>query len=437
LWNHGSLEYDDHGGSFSEPASLSPAAILLLSLSLLEELALGSEPWVFIVLLPVIALTSHLSSYVGNTMATFCMQALGLDVSAINTVNFSNHTGYKQWKGEKTTPELISTLYEGLSQSSLLDFDVLLSGYIPSADALKQVVKIARDLKLKRETMNPGSFFWVLDPVMGDQGRLYVSEEMVKGYKKAVSGGMEGPDLVVPNGFELELISGVHLAGGGSDQDGGELERRPTGDNYEASLEKVREAIEVLHHRDNVRMVVATSVRIKGKQQDGVLCVVGSEKKSDGSARCFVVEVPVLDCYFSGTGDMFAGLMVARLREACNSAGTLRNRGWASDDQVAATELPLAKATVKVLSSMSAVLEKTMDARNTEMEKYNGSNRRASVDPQDAEKQRQEDVDERMRFLAETKAAEVRAVRNAGDLISPKVRFEAKALMMQVSAGVR
>lgn len=368
------------------------------------------------------------SSYVGNTMATFCMQALGLDVSAINTVNFSNHTGYKQWKGEKTSPEMISQLYEGLSQASLFDFDVLLSGYIPSADALKEVVKIARDLKLKRETMNPGSLFWVLDPVMGDQGRLYVSEEMVKGYNKAVSSGMEGPDLVVPNGFELELISGVHLAGGDTDQDGGELERRPTGDSYEASLEKVREAIGVLHQRESVRMVVVTSVRIKGKQQEGVLCVVGSEKKSDGSSRCFTVEVPVLDCYFSGTGDMFAGLMVARLREECSKAGTLRNRSWASDDQVVATELPLAKATVKVLSSMSTVLEKTMDARNKEMEKYDHSNRRASVDPQDAEKQRQEEVDERMLFLAQTKAAEVRAVRNARDLIHPKVRFEAKDL---------
>lgn len=29
------------------------------------------------------------SRYVGNTMATFCMQTLGCEVSAINTVNYS------------------------------------------------------------------------------------------------------------------------------------------------------------------------------------------------------------------------------------------------------------------------------------------------------------------------------------------------------------
>ena len=47
------------------------------------------------------------------------------------------------------------------------------------------------------------------------------------------------------------------------------------------------------------------------------MTVVGSSRRRDGSARLFKVEVPVLDCYFSGTGDMFAALMVARLREAC------------------------------------------------------------------------------------------------------------------------
>ncbi|KAJ9659831.1 putative pyridoxal kinase [Neophaeococcomyces mojaviensis] len=370
----------------------------------------------------VLAVASHVVyGYVGNVMATFCMQALGCEVAAINTVNFSNHTGYRQFKGTRTPPEEIRDLYKGLTNSYLLDFDVLLSGYIPSAEALHEVALIARDLKTRREVMRPGSFFWILDPVMGDQGRLYVSEELVKGYKSVMRSGQEGPDLIVPNGFELELISGVHLSGSTSTgEDGAELERRPTGDNYEATLDRVKEAIEVLHKRDGIRMIVATSVRIQGKQ--GVLCVVGSEKKSDGSSRCFVIEVPVLDCYFSGTGDMFAGLMVGRLREACQNAGTLDKHGWASDDDVSASELPLAKATVKVLSSMGAVLEKTMKAKDEELEKYESS-RRASLDPQS-----KKDDEEKRHFLAKTKAAEVRAVRNAGDLIRPNVRFEAVAL---------
>lgn len=70
-----------------------------------------------------------------------------------------NHTAYKQVKGRKTTAEEISELYEGLKQSNLTDFDVLLTGYTPSAEAVEAVGRIGRDLKF-HATIKPGSFFW-------------------------------------------------------------------------------------------------------------------------------------------------------------------------------------------------------------------------------------------------------------------------------------
>jgi pyridoxine kinase len=130
-------------------------------------------------------------------MATFVMQALGCDVAALNTVHFSmiflcffrrpflptscpshpfqchqiffifiptrvcagNHTGYRQFKGTKASAQEIRDIYDGLRQSYLTDFDVLLSGYAPSAEAVEAVGVIARDLRFK--SMNkPGSFFW-------------------------------------------------------------------------------------------------------------------------------------------------------------------------------------------------------------------------------------------------------------------------------------
>lgn len=70
-----------------------------------------------------------------------------------------NHTGYGQFKGTKASAQDIQDIYEGLKQSYLTDFDVLLSGYAPSADAVQAVGAIARDLKLNA-TKKPGSFFW-------------------------------------------------------------------------------------------------------------------------------------------------------------------------------------------------------------------------------------------------------------------------------------
>lgn len=124
-------------------------------------------------------------------MAVFVMQTMGCDVAALNTVQFSmqtqaidleslspllsrcyllfslteyttgNHTGYKQFEGTKTSAEEISRLYAGLKQSYLTDFDVMLTGYAPSAEAVDAIGAIARDLKLRSST-KPGSFFWGL-----------------------------------------------------------------------------------------------------------------------------------------------------------------------------------------------------------------------------------------------------------------------------------
>ena len=77
------------------------------------------------------------------------------------------------------------------------------------------------------------------------------------------------------------------------------------------------------------------------------LSIVGSTADSNFSPRLFRLNVPELPVFFSGTGDMFAALMVARLREACLASDVLSRAHWQSADDVTATELPLAKAAEK------------------------------------------------------------------------------------------
>lgn len=82
---------------------------------------------------------------------------------------------------------------------------MLLSGYLPGAASIEAVGTIARTLKYKA-TMKPGSFFWVLDPVMGDNGKLYVDEGCVEAYKAVV----RDADLILPNQFEAEYVPPHH-----------------------------------------------------------------------------------------------------------------------------------------------------------------------------------------------------------------------------------
>lgn len=116
---------------------------------------------------------------------------------------------------------------------------------------------------------------------------------------------------------------------------------------------------------------------------------------------------------------MFAALMLVRLREAVNNtSGLMVKASWVSCDEVKATELPLAKACEKVLASMHAVLTKTKERRDEELEVY--KKKMGTLGTGAGEE------DEKKTRLVKSKAAEVRLVRNLGALRSPIVEFKAE-----------
>lgn len=347
----------------------------------------------------VLAVASHVvSGYVGNKIAVFTMQSLGCDVAALNTVQFSNHTGYKQVKGTKVTAQEIADLYDGLKQSYLDDFDMMLSGYIPGAEAVQAVGRIAEDLKAKAK-QRPGSFFWVLDPVMGDNGKLYVADDVVPAYKSL----LPNADLILPNQFEAELLSDVKIT----------------------DMTTLTRAIEVIHRKFKVPHIVLTSVSLDNDDQNGnendhqppsrTLSVVGSTMTSSGRARAFKIRFPALDAYFSGTGDMFAALMVVRMRQAVHETGRglEGTASWLSPDAVGALDLPLARAAESVLASMHEVLGATCESMKAEVERAE-----AQLGAGDAKRM----------HLARSKAAELRLVRHLGSLRQPKTYFKAQKM---------
>jgi pyridoxine kinase len=137
---------------------------------------------------------------------------------------------------------------------------------------------------------------------------------------------------------------------------------------------------------------------------------------SGGKARLFKIVFPAINCYFSGTGDMFGALMVVRLREAVGEAGLTGRTSWLSDDDVVSTDLPLAKAARKVLASMHEVLARTAEAMPKVMERS------------EAEIGGGGEEDEKKSHLVKSKAAELQLVRNLGCLQAPEVKFEVLAL---------
>ncbi|ETS87939.1 hypothetical protein PFICI_01767 [Pestalotiopsis fici W106-1] len=353
----------------------------------------------------VLAVASHVvSGHVGNKIAVFVLQSMGCDVSALNTVQFSNHTGYRQWKGTRVSAQEITDLWEGLKQSYLDQFDMMLSGYVPGAAAVEAVGNIAKELKEKSRT-KPGSFFWVLDPVMGDNGKLYVADDVVPAYR----GLVQHADLILPNQFEAEQLSEVKITDSAS----------------------LRQAIEVLHTKFNIPHIVITSVSLPlsdsqtTSPNSRTMSVVGSTKTSTGKPRLFKIHFPVFECYFSGTGDMFAALMVVRMREVVHNAGGALSSttSWLSGDEVAPLDLPLARAAEKVLASMHEVLSRTCESMATETAQagiVNGLPAGGATLSSEEE--------EKKRHLLRSRAAELRLVRNLSCLRSPNIEYRAEKM---------
>lgn len=218
----------------------------------------------------VLAIQSHVvHGYVGNRAATFPLQLRGWNVDAMNTVQFSNHTGYGSFEGRKTTADELSLLFKGLERQEF-EYSGLLSGYLPSAEAVHAVLSMGHQLRAKTPDL-----IWLLDPVMGDAGQLYVKEDVVPAYREALKSGIVS--LTTPNYYEVELLTGITLD----------------------SESSVHRALDVLHKDFSVPYVVISSVELHGD----LFCIASS---SEGK---FSYQLNQIDSYFTGTGDLFAALL--------------------------------------------------------------------------------------------------------------------------------
>uniref|UniRef100_A0A8C1VGK1 Pyridoxal kinase n=1 Tax=Cyprinus carpio TaxID=7962 RepID=A0A8C1VGK1_CYPCA len=233
----------------------------------------------------VLSIQSHVvRGYVGNKSASFPLQVLGFEVDSINSVQFSNHTGYSHWKGQVLTADELHVLYEGIKLNNVNHYDYVLTGYTRDTSFLEMVVDIVQELK----RANP-NLVYVCDPVLGDHGSMYVPQNLHPVYKNKV---VPVADIITPNQFEAELLTGKNI-----------------------STEK--DAVEVMDllHKMGPDTVVITSSDLPPRLGDRFLVSFGSQRilMPDGTRKTqrIRIEVPKVDAVFVGTGDLFAAMLLA------------------------------------------------------------------------------------------------------------------------------
>lgn len=144
--------------------------------------------------------------HVGNASAVFPLQRLGAEVWAVNTVQFSNHTGYGAWTGQVFDAAIIGELLRGISERGALPgCRAVLSGYMGSAATIRQVAQAVATVR----AASPGALY-CCDPVMGDVGRGVFVQPGIP--ELMVETAVPLADIVTPNQFELEMITGRKVA---------------------------------------------------------------------------------------------------------------------------------------------------------------------------------------------------------------------------------
>jgi pyridoxine kinase len=242
----------------------------------------------------LISIQSHVAyGHVGNSAAVFPLQRLGVEVWPVHTVQFSNHTGYGQWQGRVFDASLIRDIVAGLETRGVLgECAGVLSGYVGAPEIGEAILDAVATVK----RANPAARY-CCDPVIGDVGKGAFVREGVAEFMR--DRAVASADIVTPNHFELDVLSG----------------------RLSRTLGEARDAVQALHDR-GPRAVLVTSLAVEDTPADAV-DLLASDETGD-----FRLRTPRLAVAANGAGDAIAALFFAlylrsgRIEEALSRAAS-------------------------------------------------------------------------------------------------------------------
>jgi pyridoxine kinase len=259
----------------------------------------------------VLSIQSHVAfGHVGNAAAVFPMQRLGVEVWPIHTVQFSNHTGYGDWKGRVFDGPAIEELVDGIAERGVLSrCDGVLSGYMGSADigtAILSAVARVRQANAKA--------LYCCDPVIGDVGRGVFVRPGIPEFMRDQA--VPTADIVTPNQFELDFLAG----------------------RTSETLADAKEAVAAVQGL-GPEVVLVTSLHTRETPADAIDLLAADE---DGFWR---VRTPKLSVAVNGAGDAIAALFFVHYARTHSAASAL----------------------AEAAASVYGLLRRTADARSREI----------------------------------------------------------------------
>jgi len=225
----------------------------------------------------LLSIQSHVAyGHVGNSAAVFPLQRIGIEVWPVHTVQFSNHPGYGDWKGEVFAPQTIRDVVAGIGARGMLGkCDGILSGYLGSAESGEAILDCVGMVR----KANPAARY-CCDPVIGDAGRgVYVAAGIPEFFRTRA---VPAADVITPNHFELDYLSG----------------------RESVTLDAACGAIDAVHEL-GPKVILVTSLSVKETPEDCVDLLVSDK---GGKVR---LRTPKLPVSVNGAGDAMSALFFA------------------------------------------------------------------------------------------------------------------------------
>jgi pyridoxine kinase len=262
--------------------------------------------------------------HVGNSSAVFPLQRLGIEVWPVNTVQFSNHTGYGEWRGPLMSADDLREIVRGIGERGVIpSCDAVLSGYQGGEDVGGVVLETVATVK----EANPAAIY-CCDPVMGDTGRgFFVRPGIPEFMRDRV---VPGADILTPNHFELDFLTG-HAT-----------ERTGT-------IAEVVEAVHVLRDM-GPETVLVTSLVHDGLPDDHV------EMLAVDSTGAWLVSTPLLPLDVNGAGDLTAALFLAHLLDTGSTQVSLERTASSVFEVLLATARS-GKGEIEIIAAQDAIAE--------------------------------------------------------------------------------
>lgn len=142
--------------------------------------------------------------FVGNTVAAPVLIAMGHHPLIVDTIKLAAHPGYGQKRGGVPNQADFVAILDALEGfGALAEIDLLVTGYL---GAPEQIAPIAQTITRWRAHAPSGPY--ILDPVIGDAGTLYVAAKTASSIREHL---LPLATITTPNRFELEILADTKI----------------------------------------------------------------------------------------------------------------------------------------------------------------------------------------------------------------------------------